>query len=240
MGAFDRDWHRAASGLRWVASAMIARLVLAAFALPTMLALGPSDPENMVAIAMLIALGALGAHAILVVGVFKFSNQPSPRPSAGIAQAAGTLGLVGVAIGFCVFVVLFHVTSVLPTTDEEAMRSALRVAETMYVLEILATVLGSLATVLFLTAIGSVATQFNRVVLVRKARTAIVLVLVAVAISTFIELDFTPPEGEGLVAALLLTTIVQIAAFASVLSAVRWLADVLRFDSQPALQGARA
>ena len=239
MGAFERDWHRAAGGLRLVAYGMVIEMVVVVFSLPTMLAAPSDDPKLRALLAMLGALGAVIAQATLVHGLFKFSSQPSSRPTAGLAQAAGTLGLVGIAIGFCVFCAFYRAKSVLPDSDDDAIGSLMLAAGWMSGFDVVARVIGLFALVLFLAAIQSVAAHFKRVELVHKARTATVLVLVATAVFAFIELGYAPRQEKLLVGAVVLSSIAQLAAFAATLATARRLIDVLRFDASE-LAGAGA
>lgn len=224
----ESEWRDASAGLRMVAHAMVLQLILVAITLlAVMFAVASKKPDGMQAIAMLLAGVGMIAQIILVSGVFRFSSQPPPRPSAGLAQAAGAFGIVGVAISAYVLFVLLQVSSVGPDSDYDAIESAMDAAERLPKLEVLAAVVGFLAMILLLAACASVASYFQRVELDRKAKTAIAMVLLASAVYAFIKLGVTPQEPGALVAALVMTTIVQIAAFVNILGTVRGLADTL-------------
>lgn len=228
MAERDNEWREASAGLRMVAHAMVVQLILVAFTLLTILFMVSREAaDGMESLAMLLSLVGLVAQIIMVTGVFKFAGQPPPRPSAGLAQAAGALGLVGVAISAYVLIILIQVSSVGPTSDYKAIQSAMEAAERLPKIEVLAAVVGFLAMVLLMAAAGSVAGYFKHVDLERKAKTAIAMVLLAAAIYTFIKLGVTPEESTSLIAALVMTTIVQIAAFVTILGTVRGLAEAL-------------
>ena len=224
----DSEWQEVSAGLRMVGHAMIIQLLLVGFTLLTIMFLVTSkDGDAMQGIAMLLALVGLVAQIVMVTGVFKFSGQPAPRPSAGLAQAAGGLGLIGIAISVYVLIVLLQVSSVGPTSDYKAIESAMEAAKQLPKLEVLAAVVGFFAMVLLMAAAAQVAGYFKQGELERKARTAIAMVLLAAAVYTFIKLGVTPREPGSLIAMLVMTTIVQIAAFVTILGTVRGLADAL-------------
>ena len=243
MGERERDseWREASAGLRMVGHAMIVQLVLVAFTLLTvMFVVSSKKADAMEGFALLLALIGLVAQIIMVTGVFKFSGQPAPRPSAGLAQGAGALGLVGIAISVYVLIVLLQVSSVGPTSDYKAMESAMEAAERLPKLEVFAAVVGFLAMVLFMAAAVQVASYFKQGELERKARTGIAMVLLAAAVYTFIKLGVTPTEPSSLIATLMMITIVQIAAFVTILGTVRGLADALLGSPPTELPRARS
>ena len=241
MGDRDSEWLQVSGGLRMVAHAMMVQLLLVAFTLLTiMFVVSSKKADAMEGIALLLALIGLVAQVIMVAGVFKVSGQPPPRPSAGLAQAAGALGLVGIAISLYVLIILLQVTSVGPTSDHEAIRSAMEAAERLPMIEVLAAVIGFLAMVLLMAAAAQVAGYFKQPDLERKARTAIAMVLLAAAVYAFIKLGITPREPASLIAALVMTTIVQIAAFVTILGTVRGLADAVLGSPPTELPRARS
>jgi hypothetical protein len=232
MGAMNEqgrgDWEEASAGLRMVGNAMVLQLILVVFTLLTiMFVVASKKQDGMQAVAMLLAGVGLVAQIMMVVGVFRFSNQPSPRPSHGLAQSAGALGIVGIAISAYVLFVLLQVSSVGPDSPYDAIKSAMDAAESLPKIEVAAAVVGFLAMVLLLAAASSVAVYFKQPELDRKAKTGIAMVLLAAAIYAFIKLGVTPRETSSLVAALIMTTIVQVAAFVNILATVRGLGDAL-------------
>lgn len=229
MYEHEHPWEQPAAGLRMVAHAMIVQLCLVVFTLLVIaFMVSRKKSDGMEGIAMLLALVGLIAQLILVTGVFKFSSQPVPRPSAGLAQAAGVLGLVGIAFSGYVLIVLMQVSSVGPTSDYEAIASAMEAAERLPKIEVAAAAIGFLAMVLLMAAASSVAGYFRNVELERKAKTALAMVLLAAAIYAFVKLGVTPREPSSAIAALVMITIVQIAAFVTIFGTVRALAVVLR------------
>jgi hypothetical protein len=236
----DVEWGEAAAGLRMVSHAMVVQLLLVAMSILTlMVALSSKTGEGLQTMAMLLAVVGLVAQIMLVTGVFKFSRQPPPQPSSGLAQSAGALGIVGLAISAYVLFILLQVSSVNPESSYETIESAMKAAERLPKLEVLAAVVGFLAMVLLLAAASSVAGHLERTDLVRRARTAIAMVLLASAIYAFIKLGVTPREKGGLVAALMMTAIVQVAAFVNILATVRGLAEAMLSPPPPGLPPAR-
>lgn len=237
----ESDWQDASAGLRMVANAMVLQLILVVFTLLTiMFVVASKKADGLQAVAMLLAGVGLIAQIMMVVGVFRFSNQPAPRPSHGLAQAAGALGIVGIAISAYVLFVLLQVSSVGPGSRPEAIDSAMDAAESLPKIEVLAAVVGFLAMVLMLAAASSVAVYFRQPELDRKAKTAIAMVLLAAGIYAFIKLGVTPRETSSIVAALVMTTIVQVAAFVNILATVRGLSDALLSPPPPDLPRARS
>lgn len=237
----DSDWQEASTGLRLVGSAMIVQLVLVAFTLLTILFVATSKKaDGMQVIAMLFAAVGLVAQMMLVAGVFRFSNQPPPRPGASLAQAAGALGIVGIAISAWVLFVLLQVSSVGPDSDYDRIRSAREAIERLPRIEVLAAVAGFLGMTLLLAAAASVARHFQQRDIERKARTAIAMVLLASGIHAFVKLGVTPRETSTLIAALMMVTIVQVAAFVNILGTVRGLADAVLAPPPPELPRARS
>jgi hypothetical protein len=94
--------------------------------------------------------------------------------------------------------------------------------------------------VLLLAAAAAVAGHIQQKDIERRARTAIAMVLLAAAVYAFIKLGVTPREPGGLVAALVMTTIVQVAAFVNILATVRSLADALLAPRPAELPRARS
>jgi hypothetical protein len=245
MGAMNErgrgDWEEASAGLRMVGNAMVLQLILVVFTLLTiMFVVASKKQDGMQAVAMLLAGVGLVAQIMMVVGVFRFSNQPSPRPSHGLAQSAGALGIVGIAISAYVLFVLLQVSSVGPDSPYDAIRSAMDAAESLPKIEVAAAVVGFLAMVLLLAAASSVAVHFKQLELDRKAKTGIAMVLLAAAIYAFIKLGVTPRETSSLIAALIMTTIVQVAAFVNILATVRGLSVALLSPPPPELPRARS
>lgn len=237
----ESEWQEASAGLRMVAHAMVLQLILVVFTLLTiMFVVASKKPDGMQAVAMLLAGVGLVAQIMMVVGVFRFSNQPAPRPSHGLAQSAGALGIIGIAITAYVLFILLQVSSVGPDSPYDAIESAMEAAESLPKIEVAAAVVGFLAMVLLLAAASSVAVYFGQPEIDRKAKTAIAMVLLAAAIYAFIKLGVTPRETGGLVAALVMTTIVQVAAFVNILATVRGLGDALLSPPPPELPRARS
>jgi hypothetical protein len=237
----ESEWQEASAGLRMVAHAMVLQLILVVFTLLTiMFVVASKKPDGMQAVAMLLAGVGLVAQIMMVVGVFRFSNQPAPRPGHGLAQSAGALGIVGIAITAYVLFILLQVSSVGPDSPYDAIKSAMDAAESLPKIEVAAAVVGFLAMVLLLAAASSVAVYFGQPEIDRKAKTAIAMVLLAAAIYAFIKLGVTPRETGGLVAALVMTTIVQVAAFVNILATVRGLGDALLSPPPPELPRARS
>jgi hypothetical protein len=247
MGAMNErgresDWQEPSAGLRMVANAMVLQLILVVFTLLTiMFVVASKKPDGMQAVAMLLAGVGLVAQILMVVGVFRFSNQPAPPLSAhGLAKSAGVLGIVGIAISAYVLFILVQVSSVGPDSPSKAIESAMDAAESLPKIEVAAAVLGFLAMVLMLAAASSVAVYFQQPDIERRAKTAIAMVLLAAAIYAFIKLGVTPRETGGLVAALVMTTIVQVAAFVNILATVRGLSDALLSPPPPDVPRARS
>ena len=237
----DSEWQEASAGLRMVASAMILQLVLVAFTLLTILFVVTSNkPDGMQVVALLFAAVGLLAQIMLVTGVFRFSNQPPPRPGASLAQAAGALGIVGIALTLYVLFVLLQVSSVTPESDYDKIRSAMEAAERLPKIEVLAAVAGFLGMTLLLAAAASVAQHFQKREIERKAKTAIAMVLLASGIYAFVKLGVSPREVSSLIAALMMVTIVQVAAFVNILGTVRGLAEAVLAPPPPELPRARS
>ena len=237
----ESEWQEASAGLRLIASAMIVQLVLVVFTLLVIvLVVSSKKAEGMQVVGMLFAAVGLVAQIMLVAGVFRFASQPPPRPGASLAQAAGALGIVGVVISGYVLFVLLQVSSVGPESDYDAIRSAMDAAKQLPRIEVLAAVAGFLGITLLLAAASSVARHFQQKEIERKAKTAIAMVLLASAIYAFVKLGVTPRETGGLIAALMMTTIVQVAAFVNILGTVRGLADAVLAPPPPELPRARS
>jgi len=237
----ESEWQEASAGLRMVAHAIVLQLIMVVVASLTILFLASSrNGDALQMFAMLMAVIGLIAQIILVTGVFKLAKQPPPRPSAGLAQSAGALGIVGIAISAYVLFILLQVSSVGPDSPYDAIKSAMDAAESLPKIEVAAAVVGFLAMVLLLAAASSVAVYFGQPEIDRKAKTAIAMVLLAAAIYAFIKLGVTPRETGGLVAALVMTTIVQVAAFVNILATVRGLGDALLSPPPPELPRARS
>ncbi len=237
----DSDWQEASTGLRMVASAMILQLVLVAFTLLGILfAVTTDKPDGLRVLAMLFAAVGLLAQIMLVTGEFRFSNQPPPRPGASLARAACAFGVVGIALTFYVLFALLQVSSVGPDSDYDKIRSAREVAKALPKIEVLAAVAGFLGMTLLLAAAASVARHFQQRDLERKARTAIAMVLLASGTYAFVKLGVTPREASSLIAALMMVTIVQVAAFVNILGTVRGLSEAVLAPSPPELPRARS
>lgn len=234
------DWADAAAGLRMIATAMIIQLALVAFTLVMLLFLMASKkPDGMQGMAVLLSVVGLAAQMAMVVGVFRFSHQPPPSPSSGIAQAAGAFAILGLAVSLYVLFVLVQVSSIEPDSDYEMIESAMKAAARLPTLEVLAAVVGFAGMVLLLVAAGSLADHLRRPDLVRRSRTAIGMVLLAAVVYAFIKLAITPTEPSSAIAALAMATIVEVAAFVNILATVRGLAAALREPPPPELPRAR-
>ncbi len=240
MSERESEWQDAAAGLRMIATAMITQLVLVAFTLLTLvMVLASKKPESMQGMGMIVEVVGLAAQVMMVVGLFRFSHQPPPAPSRNLAQTAGAFGIVGLAISFYVLFVLMQVSSVNERSDYDAIESAMKAAERLPKIEVLAAVIGFVAMVLLMAAAGAVAAQVRRQDLVQRSRTAIGMVLLAAVVYVFIKLAVTPSQPGSVVAMLVMAAIVQIAAFVSILGAVRGLAEALREPPPPELPRAR-
>lgn len=241
MSERDNDWGEASAGLRMVSHAMVVQLLLVACTLLVILfAVASKKPDGMQTMAMLLAVVGVVAQVILVSGVFKFARQPSPQPSSSVAQAAGAFGIVGIAISAYVLFILLQVSSVGPHSEWETVKSAMEAAERLPKIEVVAAVIGFLGMVLFLTAAAAVAGHIQHKDIERRARTAIAMVLLAATVYAFIKLGVTPREPGGLIAALVMTTIVQVAAFVNILATVRSLAEALLAPRPAELPRARS
>jgi MFS family permease len=237
----DNEWADAAAGLRMIAGAMIMQLVLVAFTVMTIVLLAASKkPDGMQGVAIVLALLGLMAQIAMVMGVFRFSRQPPPAPSSGMAQSAGAFALVGLAVSLYVLFVLMQVSSVNEHSDFDAIESAMKAAERLPKFEVLAAVVGFTGMVLLLVAAGAAAAHFRRDDLVKKSRTAIGMVVLAAAVFAFITLGITPTSISSAIAALVMAAVVQIAAFVNILGTVRGLADALLGPPPPELPQARA
>ena len=240
MSERESDWQDAGNGLRMVATAMITQLILVAFTVMTLvLVMASKKPDGMQGMAMIMAVVGLAAQVMMVVGLFRFSNQPPPAPSRNLAQSAGAFAIVGLAISLYVLVVLMQVSSVNEHSDYDAIDSAMKAAERLPKIEVLAAVIGFVAMVLLMAAAGAVAAHVRRPDLVQRSRTAIGLVLLAAAVYAFIKLAVTPTQPSSIVAMLAMAAVVQIAAFATILGTVRGLAEALRDPPPPELPRAR-
>jgi hypothetical protein len=241
MSERESEWTDAAAGLRMIAGAMIMQLCLVAFTVVTIVLLAASKkPEGMQGMAMVLALLGLAAQIAMVVGVFRFSRQPRPAPSSGMAQSAGAFALIGLAISLYVLFVLMQVSSVNEHSDYDAMESAMKAAERLPKIEVLAAVVGFTGMVLLMVAAGAAAAHFRREDLVKKSRTAIGMVVLAAAVFAFIKLGITPTQPSSAIAALVMAAVVQIAAFVNILGTVRGLAEALLGPPPPELPQARA
>lgn len=237
----ESEWRDPSVGLRMVATAMIIQLILVAFMLVVvMFVIASKKTDAMQGMAMLVAVVGLAAQVMMVVGIFRFSRQPPPAPSSGLAQSAGALGIVGLTISLYFLFVLSQVTSVGPQSSGEQLASAREAVERLPRIEVLAAVVGFVAMVLLLAAAGRVAEHFKREDLVRRSRTAIAMVLLAAAVFAFIKLGVTPTSVTSLLAMLAMSTIVQIAAFVNILGTVRGLADAVLAPAPPELPRARS
>jgi len=228
MGERESEWRDASAGLQMIATAMIIQMMLVGFMLLAILFMIASrKADGMQTVAMLLAVVGLIAQIMMVIGVFRFSHQPAPAPSTGLAQAAGGLGIAGLAISLYVLFTMVQMGSVGPNSDYEAMESAMKAAERLPKIEVLAAAIGFVAMLLMLAAAGLVASHIRRTDIDRKAKTAIAMVLLAAAVFAFVKLGVTPTEPSSLVAMLAMTTIVQVVAFVNILGTVRSLAEAL-------------
>jgi len=236
----ESEWTNAASGLRMIAGAMLMQLVLVGLTVLTILLLATSKkPEGMQGLAIVLALVGLAAQIAMVVGVFRFSHQPPPAPSTGMAQSAGAFALIGLAISLYVLFVLMQVSSVNEHSEWEAVESAMKAAERLPKIEVLAAVVGFTGMILLMVAAGTTAAYFRREDLVKKSRVAIGMVVLAGAVFAFIKLGITPTSVSSAIAALVMAAVVQIAAFVNILGTVRGLAEALLGPPPPELPRAR-
>lgn len=241
MATHDGEWFRVSNGLRLVGHAIVLQLIMAVVAFLMILFFASSkNGDALETFAMLMGVIGLIAQIITVTGVFKFSNQPAPRPSAGLAQAAGVFGCIGLAISAYAIFVVMRATSIGADSSPEEVQSVMTAAERLPVLEVAAVVVGFLAMVLLLAAARSLAVHLESLAVERKARIAIAMVVLATAVFAFMKLAVTPDGPGSLAAALVIVTIVEVAAFANILGTVRGLDNALRSPTGPDLAVARA
>ena len=130
MAERESEWRDASAGLTMIATAMIIQLMLVGFMLLTVLfMIASKKADGMESVAMLLAVVGLIAQIMMVIGVFRFSHQPAPAPSAGLAQAAGGLGIAGLAISLYALFTMVQVSSVGPSSNYDAMEAAMKAAE---------------------------------------------------------------------------------------------------------------
>src|SRR5262245_34035214 len=190
----ESEWTNAASGLRMIAGAMMMQLVLVGLTVLTILLLATSKkPEGMQGLAIVLSLLGLAAQIAMVVGVFRFSHQPPPAPSSGTAQAAGAFALIGLAISLYVLFVLMQVSSVNEHSDWDAVESAMKAAERLPKIEVLAAVIGFTGMVFLMVAAGSAAAHFRREDLVKKSRAAIGMIVRGRAVVVCMKVGDAPP-----------------------------------------------
>lgn len=241
MDAHEGEWFRVSNGLRLVAHAMVLQLIMAVVAFLTILFLASSKKgDALETFALLMAVIGLIAQIITVTGVFKFSNQPAPRPSAGLAQAAAVFGCIGLAISAYALFVLVRVIAIGSDPSPEEAQWTMEAVERLPKLEVAAAVVGFLAMVLLLAAARSLAVHLESLAVERKARIAIAMVVLATTVFAVMRLAVTPEGPGSLAAALVIVTIVEVAAFANILGTVRGLDVALRSPAALGLGGARA
>jgi hypothetical protein len=240
MAARRGEWFRVSNGLRLVAHAIVLQLIMVVVAFLMILLLASSKKgDGLEMFAMVAAVIGLIAQVIMVTGIVKFSNQPPPRPSAGLAQAAGAFGCIGLAISAYALFVMVRVIAIGSDPSPEDVQWAMEAAERLPKLEVAAVVVGFLAMVFLLVAVRSLAVHLESLAVERKARIAIAMVVLATAVFAFMRLAFTPEGPGSLAAALVLVTIVEVAAFVNVLGTVRGLDGALRSPVRPELEVVR-
>lgn len=241
MAAQRGEWFRVSNGLRLMAHAIVLQLIMVVVAFLTILFLASSKKgDGLETFAMVAAVIGLIAQIIMVTGVLKFSNQPPPRPSAGLAQAAGAFGCIGLAISAYALFVMVRVIAIGSDPSPEEVQWAMEAVGRLPALEVAAVVVGFLAMVLLLVAARSLAVHFENLAVERKARIAIAMVLLATAVFAFMRLAVTPESPGSLAAVLVIVTIVEVTAFVNVLGTVRGLDGALRSPVRSELEGARA
>ena len=186
------------------------------------------------------AVFGLIAQVITVTGAFKLADQPAPRPSAGLAQAACAFGGIGLAISAYAIFVLMKVISIGADPSPEEVQWAMKAADRIPTLEVAAAVVGFLAMLLLLAAARSLAVHLESFAVERKARIAIAMVVLATAVFAFVKLAVTPERPGSLAATLVIVTFVEVAAFVNVLGTVRGLDHALRSPAALGLGGPRA